>query len=149
MWVCLCYYEENSAAEKAVEGCQGLKIDGREVAVDFAVEKSKWEQMKDEEVEEEEDNESSEEQEEADSTNKDENDEEEEDKDDESDNDDASSEFDELNEVNSDKELDSSDEEMEEPEKKEESLHPKRKVTDKNHSPFLCVTFHTMLMPNL
>ena len=107
MWVCLCYYEEKSAAEKAVEGCQGLKIDGREVAVDFAVEKSKWEQMKDEEVEEEEDNESSEEQEEADSTNKDENEEEEEDKDDESDNDDASSEFDELNEVNSDKELDS------------------------------------------
>ncbi|KAF6063324.1 RNA recognition motif family protein [Candida albicans] len=90
--------KKNSAAEKAVEGCQGLKIDGREVAVDFAVEKSKWEQMKDEEVEEEEDNESSEEQEEADSTNKDENDEEEEDKDDESDNDDASSEFDELNE---------------------------------------------------
>lgn len=119
--------KKNSAAEKAVEGCQGLKIDGREVAVDFAVEKSKWEQMKDEEVEEEEDNESSEEEEEADSTNKDENDEEEEDKDDESDNDDASSEFDELNEVNSDKELDSSDEEMEEPEKKEESLHPKKK----------------------
>lgn len=120
--------KKKSAAEKAVEGCQGLKINGREVAVDFAVEKSKWEQMKEEE-EEEDDDESDEEEEEADSTNKDDNDqnEEEEGDDDESDNDDASSDFDELNEVNSDKELDGSDEEIEEPEKKEESLHPKKK----------------------
>ncbi|CAX44674.1 nucleolar protein Nop4, putative [Candida dubliniensis CD36] len=120
--------KKKSAAEKAVEGCQGLKINGREVAVDFAVEKSKWEQMKEEE-EEEDDDESDEEEEEADSTNKDDNDqnEEEEGDDDESDNDDASSDFDELNEVNSDKELDGSDEEIEEPEKKEESSHPKKK----------------------
>lgn len=32
------------AAERAVQACKGLKIDGREVAVDLAVEKSKWEE---------------------------------------------------------------------------------------------------------
>ncbi|CAK9438361.1 uncharacterized protein LODBEIA_P25850 [Lodderomyces beijingensis] len=40
-----------AAAEKAVKEAQGLKIDGREVAVDFAVEKSKWEEIKEEDGE--------------------------------------------------------------------------------------------------
>lgn len=39
---------KHAAAQKAVEGTKGLKIDGREVAVDLALEKSKWEQVKDE-----------------------------------------------------------------------------------------------------
>ncbi|AEY98567.1 FAGL250Wp [Eremothecium gossypii FDAG1] len=35
-----------SNCRKAIEECKGLKIDGREVAVDFAVQKSKWEDYK-------------------------------------------------------------------------------------------------------
>ncbi|WEJ93229.1 RNA recognition motif-containing protein [Yamadazyma tenuis] len=52
--------KKDVAAEKAVKESVGLKIDGREVAVDFAVEKSKWEELKEDEEEEkdeEEDNE--------------------------------------------------------------------------------------------
>lgn len=40
--------KKQSAAKKAVEDPQTLKIDGREVAVDFAVEKSKWEALQEE-----------------------------------------------------------------------------------------------------
>lgn len=40
-----------AAAERAVKGSVGLKIDGREVAVDLALEKSKWEDIKDQEPE--------------------------------------------------------------------------------------------------
>ncbi|AGO13628.1 AaceriAGL250Wp [[Ashbya] aceris (nom. inval.)] len=35
-----------SNCRKAIEECKGLKIDGREVAVDFAVQKSRWEDYK-------------------------------------------------------------------------------------------------------
>lgn len=41
--------KKNSAAERAVKECVGLKIDGREVAVDLAVEKSKWEKLQEDE----------------------------------------------------------------------------------------------------
>ncbi|CCE83193.1 Piso0_003765 [Millerozyma farinosa CBS 7064] len=43
--------KKQSAAEKAVKESVGLKIHGREVAVDFAVEKSKWEEIKETEAE--------------------------------------------------------------------------------------------------
>lgn len=50
--------KKNTNAENAIKGSQGLKIEGREVAVDFAIEKSKWEAYKkDEEDEESEDEE--------------------------------------------------------------------------------------------
>lgn len=53
--------KKNTSAENAIKGSQGLKIEGREVAVDFAIEKSKWEAYKkdeeDEESEEEDENE--------------------------------------------------------------------------------------------
>ncbi|GMM32344.1 mRNA-binding ribosome biosynthesis protein [Martiniozyma asiatica (nom. inval.)] len=39
---------KHAAAEKAVKGSQGLKIDGREVAVDFAVNKTHWGTLKEE-----------------------------------------------------------------------------------------------------
>lgn len=45
--------KKNTAAEKAVKESVGLKIDGREVAVDLAVEKLKWEQIQEEEKERE------------------------------------------------------------------------------------------------
>lgn len=41
--------KKQAAADKAVKESVGLKIDGREVAVDLAVEKSKWEAIKEEE----------------------------------------------------------------------------------------------------
>jgi nucleolar protein 4 len=51
--------KKNSSAEKAIKESKGLKIDGREVAVDYALEKSKWLEYKDQhagdESEEEED----------------------------------------------------------------------------------------------
>lgn len=55
-----------AAAEKAVKELVGLKIDGREVAVDLAIEKSKWEAIKQEESEEESEEEDDEEEEEED-----------------------------------------------------------------------------------
>ncbi|ODV94975.1 hypothetical protein PACTADRAFT_44185 [Pachysolen tannophilus NRRL Y-2460] len=36
--------KKNASAEKAIKESAGLKIDGREVAVDFAIEKNKWEE---------------------------------------------------------------------------------------------------------
>lgn len=45
-------------AEKAIKGCEGLKIDNREVAVDFALEKSKWLEYKEENPESESESES-------------------------------------------------------------------------------------------
>lgn len=45
--------KKNAAAEQAVKQSVGLKIDGREVAVDLAVEKLKWEQIQEEEKEKE------------------------------------------------------------------------------------------------
>ncbi|KAG7193092.1 RNA recognition motif-containing protein [Scheffersomyces spartinae] len=44
-----------AAAQKAIKESVGLKIDGREVAVDFALEKTKWEEQKEEEEEAQED----------------------------------------------------------------------------------------------
>ncbi|KAM9899016.1 hypothetical protein OXX69_009649 [Metschnikowia pulcherrima] len=41
--------KKNHAAERAVKECVGLKIDGREVAVDLAVEKSEWEKAQESE----------------------------------------------------------------------------------------------------
>lgn len=41
--------KKEAAAERAVKDCVGLKIDGREVAVDLALEKSKWEQVREQE----------------------------------------------------------------------------------------------------
>lgn len=56
--------KKNSSAEQAIKQSQGLKIDGREVAVDFALEKSKWLEYKEDHTEEGEDNEKEEEDEE-------------------------------------------------------------------------------------
>ncbi|CUM67789.1 uncharacterized protein PRCAT00005494001 [Priceomyces carsonii] len=44
---------KKSAADRAVKGSEGLQIHGREVAVDFAIEKSKWEQVKEQDSEKE------------------------------------------------------------------------------------------------
>lgn len=44
--------KKHAAAERAVKESVGLKIDGREVAVDLAVEKSKWEKIQEEEAKE-------------------------------------------------------------------------------------------------
>lgn len=101
--------KKTAAAEKAVKDSVGLKIDGREVAVDLALEKSKWEEIKEQESESESEPEA------------DEDVEDEEDDDDEEDNDEGNSEedkeFDELNQVNSDDEVDEEDEEEEEEER--------------------------------
>lgn len=43
-----------STAQKAIKQSEGLKIDGREVAVDFAVEKSKWEKIQQDELDDKE-----------------------------------------------------------------------------------------------
>ncbi|KAI5969490.1 NOP4 [Candida margitis] len=135
------------AAERAVEESKGLKIDGREVAVDFAVEKSKWEQIKDEESEDEDDEEgeekkaaavdrsskgdAEEEEEEAEGGlgSDDEEDIEKEEEDSDGDDDDDSN-FDQLNEINTDDEVDSDDEDIKievdgEPQEVEEK--PKKK----------------------
>ncbi|EDK43655.1 conserved hypothetical protein [Lodderomyces elongisporus NRRL YB-4239] len=117
-----------AAAERAVKECQGLKIDGREVAVDFAVEKSKWEQIKEQEGSEENDGDKNEvnKDEEMDSeSDEDEEaagglggiDAEEEDDDDEDDNEaqeEDAENFNQLNEINSDDEVEEEEEEEEE-----------------------------------
>lgn len=123
--------KKKSAAEKAVEECQGLKIDGREVAVDFAVEKSKWEQIKDEEDDDEEGEEEEEEDDDEDDEEiKKEDNEENIEEDDESDIDEEddkdNEEFDKLNEINSDDEPDSSDDDIEV--EVEEEPKPKKKL---------------------
>lgn len=50
--------KKHTAADKAVKESVGLKIDGREVAVDLAVEKTKWEAIKEEEPKDEQEDES-------------------------------------------------------------------------------------------
>lgn len=103
--------KKTAAAEKAVKDSVGLKIDGREVAVDLALEKSKWEEVKEQEPE----SESELEEEEV---------EEDEDEDDDADGDEdhndseEDKEFDELNKVNSDDEVDDEEEEEEEEEER-------------------------------
>lgn len=137
--------KKKAAADRAVKESKGLKIDGREVAVDFAVEKSKWEQVKDQESEDEEDekekgeeaavNDHSSDDEEAEGglgSDEDEEDDEDEKKDDEDSDDEENrdeSNFDELNEINTDDEVDSDDEDIKieidsEPQREEE---PKKK----------------------
>lgn len=120
--------KKHAAAEKAVKESVGLKIDGREVAVDLAVEKSKWEQIQEEEKTEikatgrerpekddesnegegeGEDEEDEEEDEENEEEGENEEDEENDEDDDEEEDDDASDEeFDKLNDVASDEEED-------------------------------------------
>ncbi|CAH6720104.1 nucleolar protein 4 [[Candida] jaroonii] len=99
------------AAEKAVKESVGLKIDGREVAVDLAVEKSKWEEDK---VEEEEESEES----------GDEDDKEEEDEDEEDD--EENDEEDEEDEDEEDEDDMEEDDEDDEAEKAEEEQKPKK-----------------------
>lgn len=109
--------KKKAAAEKAVKESVGLKIDGREVAVDMALEKSKWEKVQEEEekstgrerVKEEEDDGNQEEPE----IKEEEDDAVKEESRDSSDESDSEDDFDELNDQ-SDKELDESDEEEEE-----------------------------------
>lgn len=127
--------KKKSAAEKAVKECQGLKIDGREVAVDFAVEKSKWEQLKDEEDDQDEEEEESEEAKEDEKEDdeqeiKDDKESDDEEEDEEND-DDENEDFDKLNEINSDDEPDSSDDieiDIEEEEEEEEERKPREKL---------------------
>lgn len=116
--------KKKAAAEKAVKESVGLKIDGREVAVDLAIEKSKWdvEQAKEEKVQikgtgrervkpDEEENDEEEKAEEEGEIKPDLDDAEEEESDEDDD-------FDELNEVNSDAEIEEEEEKEEEKEKK-------------------------------
>lgn len=110
--------KKNSAAERAVKECVGLKIDGREVAVDLAVEKSKWEKIQEEAQTEfkstgrERPSKQSEDDEEMEDAEE----EEKEDGEDESDDEDESEENEEFDELN---ELKSDDEEAEEEDKRE------------------------------
>lgn len=106
--------KKNSAAERAVKESVGLKIDGREVAVDLAVEKSKWDQIQEEEKTEikstgrerpeNEEEEANEEQvEEGEGEQEDEN-MDDEDSESDSDSDEEDEDFDKLNEIGSDAE---------------------------------------------
>ncbi|CUM50427.1 unnamed protein product [Debaryomyces tyrocola] len=101
--------KKDSAAEKAVKDSVGLKIDDREVAVDLAIEKSKWEEIKEDEDEEEEEEEDEEDEEEGIDPSQE--DEVEENDDEESD---VAEDFDELN--NPDSKVAEEDEEEEEEE---------------------------------
>jgi RNA-binding proteins (RRM domain) len=93
--------KKDAAAARAVKESVGLKIDGREVAVDLAVEKTKWELIKEDEVEEEEEVDEAEIEKEAnDDDIKDEDDEEDEEVDEE-----EGKEFDNLNDIKSDDEV--------------------------------------------
>ncbi|KAG5421667.1 NOP4 [Candida metapsilosis] len=126
------------AAERAVKESKGLKIDGREVAVDFALEKSKWEQIKDEEESEEEDVSTEKGEEVDEDSSEDEeaegglgSDEEEEDEEDASEDEDhEESNFDKLNEINTDDEVDTDDEDIKieiDGEPQEEEEKPRKK----------------------
>ena len=108
--------KKDSAAEKAVKDSVGLKIDDREVAVDLAIEKSKWEEIKEDEDEEEEEENEEEDEEEIDPSQEDEV---EENDDEESD---VAEDFDELN--NPDSKVAEEDEED-----KEEEEIPRKKNT--------------------
>lgn len=112
--------KKHAAAERAVKESVGLKIDGREVAVDLAVEKSKWELIQEEEqkkpefkstgrerpaVEEKEEEEESE-------------NEKNEDEEDEEDEEEEENDFDELNDMKSDDEEEDEEEDVKQHEKK-------------------------------
>jgi nucleolar protein 4 len=116
--------KKQAAAERAIKESVGLQIDGREVAVDLAVQKSKWEEIKQEEPSDEEDEEEEEEdeedEEEIEEDNKEDQDEDKQMEDGEenvSDSEDMD-DLDELNQMNSDDEVDDDVElEIEEQEK--------------------------------
>lgn len=111
--------KKNAAAERAVKESVGLKIDGREVAVDLAVEKSKWEKIQEEEAkeikstgrerpteedkEEEKKDEAEEEEEKKEDMEVDEEKEEDSDSDSDSESDSDTEEFDKLNEIEEEK----------------------------------------------
>lgn len=100
--------KKHAAADRAIKESAGLKIDGREVAVDLAIEKSKWEEVKEKEVEQEDDEDEEDGEEDSEIKENDEEEEEEEvDEDEEKD-------FHDLNQVNSDDEVEDEDEEEEE-----------------------------------
>lgn len=109
--------KKDSAAEKAVKDSVGLKIDDREVAVDLAIEKSKWEEIKEDEDEEEEEEEEENEEDDEEEIDPSQEDEVEENDDEESD---VAEDFDELN--NPDSKVAEEDEE----EKEEEEI-PRKK----------------------
>lgn len=114
--------KKDASAARAIKESVGLKIDGREVAVDLAVEKSKWEKIQEEKEEEEDEEEEGENDAEEDEEEKEENDDDDNDDDDdedEEDNDDKEdvSEFHALNEVDPDAEIEEEEEE-EKPRKK-------------------------------
>lgn len=107
--------KKKAAAERAVKESVGLKIDGREVAVDLAIEKSKWEQVR------EEDKSTAREREVKEESEEDVEVKEEEDSEVDSENEDDS-EFDELNgdKVKEEDDMDEDDDEEEEEEEEEE-----------------------------
>ncbi|EGW35020.1 uncharacterized protein SPAPADRAFT_69369 [Spathaspora passalidarum NRRL Y-27907] len=116
--------KKQAAAERAVKESVGLKIDGREVAVDLAVEKSKWEQIKEDEPEEESEEEQDEQEEEIEEKEDDEEGEEGDEEDD--DDEDKNEDFHNLNEINSDDEPES-DIEIEQEADEEEEEKPRKK----------------------
>ena len=122
--------KKQAAANKAVKESKGLKIDGREVAVDIAMEKSKWESRTEEEIaadeaeDDEEDDEDKDDEDEVmeDAEDKADSDNDDDDDDDDDEDDGSDSEFDDLNKVDpnaEEEELklddDDDDEEEEEP----------------------------------
>ncbi|KAH3902143.1 related to Nucleolar protein 4 [Saccharomycodes ludwigii] len=77
------------SCRKAVEGCKDLKIDGRTVAVDFAVDKNRWEHNKEKENQDEEEEEEEEgEEDDDDDDNEEEDDDDDDDEKEDDDNDD-------------------------------------------------------------
>ncbi|KAG7902877.1 hypothetical protein KL907_004010 [Ogataea polymorpha] len=94
---------KHAAAEKAVKETVGLKLQGREVAVDFAIDKSKWEEFRkeksaeEEEDEEGEDEKSEDEGQEEDEEDEEEDEEKEENKADDSEDDESDSDGEDLN----------------------------------------------------
>ncbi|RLV94362.1 Nucleolar protein 4 [Spathaspora sp. JA1] len=113
--------KKQAAADRAVKESVGLKIDGREVAVDLAVEKSKWETIKENEPEESEEEEEEEQEEDEEESN----DEEKEDEDDNDEDKEEHEDFHNLNEIKSDDEPESDVEEEAEEEEEEEA--PRKK----------------------
>ncbi|KAG2732089.1 hypothetical protein G9P44_004506 [Scheffersomyces stipitis] len=112
--------KKQAAAERAVKESVGLKIDGREVAVDLAVEKSKWEEIKEDEEDQEDQDEDEdvEEEEDDDEENGEDEDNKNDDNDDEEENaeEEEEEDFNNLNEINSDAEVEEDQEEEEEEE---------------------------------
>lgn len=119
--------KKNAAAEKAIKESQGLKIDGREVAVDYALEKSKWLQYKEENPDEESDEEEEESDEEKQAEEEIEEDAEETAKLEEEANEQDDEDADVANEEDDDSDIElDSDEEVSEEEEQEQASRPKK-----------------------